>query len=387
MNFEDFKYHENNIKATHDEKQIFFEKLRDTFIEELKTQEKYQAFFKKFDPKSVESFIFHYASSKSDVAKYYAFYTDEKYLHKELRYREETEAVFENILQKKLWNLQLQWRAEEIELKEIRTSGDFLFWENHVQSCPFIPAVTEYELELMKQFMLDPNYKDKSPSRHYCGQHYDDLMSKDEHGEYEFMPEWYTYYDLYMGTSSLLLLPDTRGEKEDFYIKLSSKKKAEEAKQAPPKPAYVPPPPYLHFGLDDMYKFAQEFEEDRHFVELFRIRKEMYKPKEIYSAIHDEMVDEAISLLKEADKPVYMPGGLEWREAVVLCSERYLYEIIATELDVVYDEYKMFSEIGISQGNLEDVMKEYEQDYISNLILESVLRGREINGEPRNLDF
>jgi hypothetical protein len=143
----------------------------------------------------------------------------------------------------------------------------------------------------------------------------------------------------------------------------------------------------IYARLEEMHKYAMNFEEDQHFVELFRIRYEMNKPQKSYSPIDDFSVDVAIEQLKESEIPVYMPGGLDWREAIVKCSQQYLNSIVAKEIDVVYEEYKMFLEIGLSKNEDGDVLKEFENYDFSALVIPMILKGRELCGEPQDLDY
>jgi len=75
-----------------------------------------------------------------------------------MQYQEEVNESFDLILHKKLFNLQLQWRAELVEIPQIRICGDFLFWKKRIRDCPFIDAVTSTEVEIMKRFLVDEQY-------------------------------------------------------------------------------------------------------------------------------------------------------------------------------------------------------------------------------------
>ena len=388
MNFEDFKYHESNVPSNFDKKIMYFENLKNTFYEEIKTTKNQHDYFKDFDTDSVESFMLHYASRKAQLAESYKYYINETYHNKELKYREETEIVFNLILQKKLWNIQLQWRAGQINIKEIRTSWDFGFWNQHITSCPFLPMVTESEIEIMKQYLNNPSYNYKSNSWIYNLQDYDELMMKDEEGDLSSMPEWYDYYDLHMGTSVLLLLPDLRRVKEEYYESSGRNYFHEESKKEAVVPSvYVSPPPHIFSSIEEMFKFAKAYEKDRHFIELFSIMNDLNKSEESFSDIDDYEIDSAIDLLKEAEIAIPITAHSDWREAIIQCSQQYMSSIIAKEIDVVYEEYKLFSEIGLSKNNDAEILQEFENDCILQLIKRFIFKGRELCGEPQDFDY
>ena len=392
MNFDNFKYRKEKVTERYVEEKLYYENLRNTFFEELKNSDKHNDFFKGFNPDSVKDFMFEYAKQKANMAQFYETLINETYQKKELRYRDNTEKVFEMILQKKLWNMQLKWRAGQINIKEIRTSWDFGFWESHVSSCPFLPMVTESEVEVMKQFLLDSNFDDQSAGMFFDWQDYDEIMRIDEDGDRSSMPDWYEFYDGRLGTGILLSLPDIRGKKEEYYLDLArsyyAKTRNTTQPATPPlQPEYTQFYSYLHSGFEEMYKYALKYEDDPHFVELFRIKYEINKPKEYYSQYDDDNIDDAIRLLKESDSPVKMPGGLDWREAVVKCSQQYLNRIVAKEIDFVYEEYKMFSEIGLSRNDDDDVMTHFENYEIAKIVSPGILKGRELDGDPPDYNY
>ncbi|NOU46894.1 MAG: hypothetical protein HOO86_07525 [Bacteroidales bacterium] len=389
MDFDDFIYHVSKIPADFVQNKLFFDGLKNKFFDEMKQNKNHTDYFNKYNPGSIESFMLHYATQKASLASHYKYMIDETNQNKELKYRAHTEKIFNLILQKKLWDIQLKWRAEQIQIKEIRTSWDFFFWDNYVSSCPFVPAVTEAEIEIMKAFLRDDNFSDHTKLWYGGWQNYGDIMEIDEYGDLSALPDWYEFYDLRMGTGLLLQLPDIRGKKEEYYLDIARNYYNEKSKknESVTQPIYVAPLPYLHASYEEMYNYARANENDKHFIELFRINKEMNKTQESYSMISDDEIDHAVYLLKEAEFPVVMPGNTDWRDALMKCSQQYMNSIIANELDVVYEEYKLFLEIGISRNNIEDVLQEFENDPISQGAIRSILKGREICGEPQNLDF
>ena len=408
MNFDNFVYDKKNVPHDLAESKLFFEERRKEFLEEIKKSDVLTHYFSKYMPATVEAFMLSYAERKAYLAENYEYYANRKYDTKELKFREPTERVFDLIRQKKLFNLQLLWRAEKVSIKEVKTTQDFQFWETHISHCPFIPEITDDDIDVMKKFLLDDSFSMLPKTFWGLGgwQFYDFIMEKDEEGDYDLMPDWYEFYDSHMGTSSLLLLPNIRGEKERFYHLLerehtnaefekANKAKEEQAKLNPGSNTPVnPPPEHLSIGCNEMHLFAKRTEQDPHIVELFRIWKdfnnELSKTHKIdESDVIDIDIEEIIQMLKEleeAEKPPMMPGGIEWYEAIALCHKRYTCEMMYNDLYIVYQDYLLFQGTGISKGEtMDQIMKEYEVS--SKMYLDMLLKGRELNGDPRDLNF
>jgi hypothetical protein len=390
MDFSDFEYHKDKVPSDYKENERFFQRLEDKFFEEIMASPKAAEFFKNYHPDSIRSFVVLYAGQKAHLARSYSYY-EELRQNKDLKFREKAEKVFEAIKQKKLFNLQLQWRAELITFKEISFSYDFVFWGEHINDCTFLPEIYAEDVELMKKYLLEDEEGLSAIRDTYDWQEHYDFMEKNEEGDYIYLPDWYEYYDNKMGTASLMLLPNKRGEKERFYEDLGRKEMArlreEEAKKNP-RPPYVPPLPYLTGNTNQMNEFSKLFEKDKYFLKLFEIYQE--EEEEQKKIEHDsEFVEEAIQLLNEADETVYMPGGgLEWRQAIIKCAQIYEARKVCDELDALYSEYRMFRELGISRGETTEKLKEaYENHALVKMIRDFILKGREMSGEPADLNF
>lgn len=390
MEFDDFIYNKKNVPQDPASRKLFFDELKKQFYEEIKTSTRHQHYFKKFNPASVEAFMLDYADRKAHLAEHYTFYSDDQYRVKEIKYRNQTEEVFKLLLHKKLFNLELIWRAEKIKIKDITIASDFYFWHHHVTVCPFIEPVDKDELELLKRFVSENSYEDHT-KHWFMYVDYDELMERDEEGDFIKMPDWYQFYDNLMGTAGLLKLPNIRGEKEECYIDLArqanNKAWEEKMKTDPPKP-YVSPPPYLQSGADELYEYAKRFETDKHFRELFKGWQDQLNLIKKRDENDDGSLDEALELLHEADQIILTEGGHPWQEALIRCSRSYLNGIIITQLDNVYDEYLTLKSTGLTKGeSLESVWNEHTLDYIVNQWRGMILQGRKIAGEPEDFNF
>lgn len=335
--------------------------------------------------------MYTYARRKSHLAQCYDYYFDIK-SGRDLHFRNDAETVLEAIKQKKLFNLQLKWRAEQIVIPEINFRYDFVFWGEHIDACTFLPPVTAGEIEVMKQYLKEEDaFNQLGNYTAYDWQDYDEFMSNDESDDpNENMPAWYEFYDSHMGTGFLLLLPNTRGKKEEYYEDLGRKdfhKKNEEERQLNPPPPYVPPPPHLYSDEKIIFEFVKTFETDKYFLRLFEIYLEEQN-RNAEKEQRTESIDEALDLLQEATIPIMMPGGYEWHRAIIKCAKMYESEMIIKELDALYDEYRMFNELGIYKGSSsEELQKDYENDGIAQMLRGFILRGRELTGEPKDFNF
>ena len=102
-----------DIEETKKEEQKYNE-----IVEDLLANPKVQEFQRDYLPSSVESFIKNYATEKVRILgwgpKFELWHEDE-----ETKWFEECFSCFEEIQQKKLFDLQCQWRADQIKVKGI----------------------------------------------------------------------------------------------------------------------------------------------------------------------------------------------------------------------------------------------------------------------------
>ena len=362
MNFDDFKYKKyNDFKVGKYE--LYLEDLKKEFIEDLTNNEEYKSFFKNYDPKSIPNFILKYAEHKVYLIKCKDVFLNEEAHNKILQYREDTIERFNWIKQKKLWDLQLLWRAEKIKIKEIDLTYDFEFWEDHIDDCPFLSPVTAEELNVLKEYLKLNNldYINRFSWREW--QRYDELIPRKDEEKSNY-PQLYKLYDDYFNTGDLLDLPNIKGEKENNYWMLDIHQKkaisdAEELKN--PKPPYVPivTPEYLQRSAEEMLSYAKLFEKDEHIIELFRLNElDIQEIRRSHSDWDDEDITESLQLLCEASEPVMMDANDDYELAIVNCAQKYINQMIIEELDVVFEEYNMLAEMKITKSdNLDELME------------------------------
>ena len=384
INFDHFKYNKASLPNNENSKKEFFKQLEQQFREELKGSESAREYFKNFNPQSIESFINLYASKKAHLSQYYQFYSD-KFHEKEnseLQFQKKAEEMLQLILQKKLFNIQLRWRAGLLEIDEVATTYDFQFWENHIFECPFIPPILRVEVDIMKEYLLRFDEDDEIDDRFRRWQDYSSLTEKNEKGLMDELPKWYDFYDSRMGTGVLLLLPDYKGSKEDFYLNIHHWK---HQKYTAPKRNTLSAP-YLTGFIDELFNFSKFFEKDKYFIALFQCFK-YYQDKEYRDPNYDDL-ENAIQFLLTADRPVYPNSHLTWDKAIMAAAKEYKNTKIAEALDFVFEGYLMMKELGFTMNkSLEEVKEEYNNDNIAQLFRNNILKGRILNGEPEDFNY
>lgn len=382
MNFENFVYNNSVLPTDPTERSNFFEALKQQWLNELNNNREYQHFFKAYNEDSVELFKLNYVQRKVNLVSNYQYYGETLAKPAEIKFREETEDVFAFIKQKKLFNKQLLWRAGKLNIPEIKCAVDFQFWERNIDSCPFLDEINENEIIALRQFLQSDNYSNELYSWYGSWQDYDTFMQKDEEDNFPYMPEWYEFYDGFLGTGTLLLLPDVIGGMEKKYY--DAVREAREKEQSESTHAVQEYKPFLSMS-DELFTFAHKFEADAHIKFLFEMEERAHNDYNKTADIR-EAVDEAVKLLLESGKNIYMQGGLLWNEAIIACAQQYKNEIIASELNNVYEEYLMFRQMNIG-NTIENIEEEYMNDDPCRVTRENILKGRKLLGEPENFDY
>lgn len=387
MNFNNFTFNKSSVPEDQNKKNDFFKDLEQQFYEEIITSKVAQEYFSQYNSNVIDSFIKSYVSKKVHLVQCYEYY-ERLYLEKEttdLNYQKKAENLLMAILQKKLFNLQLLWRAGKMDIDGIDMSYDFQFWGKYISSCPFIMQIAENEVEMIKEYLLLDNDVDQFDRYSSISwQDYDRIMAKDKRGLPLEMPDWYEFYDIRMGSGKLLILPNYKGAKEEFYLNLNHE---EIRKKNPPKTNYqIDPKPIICGYGKDLIDFSRYFESDKYFIELFRYY-DFYEEKENRDPNFDD-INEAIELLFTSDRPVYFSNQLNWDKAIIDSAKRYSNTRIVESIDFVYEEYLMMKELGISKYKSKEKIKEtYDKDMIVRLYRESILRGRVLNGEPADFNY
>ena len=388
MNYNDWEYHESKLPADLEEKEKWMEALKKQFIQKIQDSAAAQEWLQQYNETTINSFVDYYADYKQRIVRYSSQYIDRAERIPELAYRDKTEQVLKMILQKKLFNLQCRWRAEQVTFPQVRVAYDFWYWEHNLKNCPFIDLVTQQEVEVMQRFVQSDYFKvDDWALRWVSWQDYEELTEKNEDGLDDKMPEWYQYYDTYMGTGHLLLLPDVRGPKEEYYLDIARKRAREETVKDETAKPYVPPvvKDRLTYSYEQFYGLACMCE-DAYFKTLIQADKE---EKEQAAQLDEEEGDPAdmVRLLKNIPDLPPVRGGLSWRQALQCCYDDYIKGIIARDLSVVCEEYNLYRSMGFSHEMDSHTAKTVEENGISKQAIERILQVRASLGEPADLNF
>ncbi len=381
INFSKFEYRKEVIPTDPEAKQQFLDALQEKFIAEIKASDIYQDYLQKYEPSSVETFVTEHAKLKASFIKNIDYYLHEYNQNKEEGYLENAREVIGHILQKKLFNLQLQWRAEKINIEEISNSFEFSFWEKHISFCPFIPPVTQHEIDLAKQFLQKFGFSNLD--EFYEFQDYDEITRKNENDEFENMPDWYEFYDGMMGTGILLQLPNIRGAKEEQYMDIAreaEKQKMENSNTVNTAPTTTYVPTIFHYGRE-VRNFVDVYEKDPCFKAFFQIWFRVLEPEFPDPEYNQSQTEWAIKILEEADRPLMIEGGLIWHKALIQCAEKYITEHIIDALDTAYEEYQTCLDLGIAKRFTPEELKEEMQRSYVHLYTEMILKGRQLSGE------
>ena len=346
--------------------------LKIKWRKEIMENEAAQKYFEGYLPSSIESFIKDYL-----VKKYIAFKHKDLYARQleknRTRWIDEANEHLKPILQKKLFDLQCLWRAEQINLEGIEIAFDFSVVQQDIFNCSFI-EITEEDVALYQSFLTN-GQADKYCNNFHNWQDYDALTMTDN-DDVETFPEWYLFHNLRTGNSNLLLLPDTRGKKEDAYISLSHKKKWEGREDE-----LIPPPlkPFLSiYENDSITFFATTFEDAEH-------KKNILNYQEYHNQTSDEHnIDEIIMYMGEIEDYIPIESHHDYREAIVLAYNKYFLGKIAEHLPLAYEQY-LFNK-NMNFGKERDKHYEFYLD-LRSTYYNNIVNGRELNGEPRDLNF
>ena len=408
MNFDDFKYNEKNIPKGYDKRSLYFEELKLKFLDEIKNSTENKEYFSKYETLSVENFMLGYAERKAYLAERYDSYVNRK-REVDLELKKEAEDNFSLIKQKKLFNMQLEWRAENMDIEGIKVGRDFIFWGRNINECYFLPKITKEEVQTLKNYIYSSYYRPYKSGIKMLAQDYFMIITLEMLDETDFL-NFYSFYDKKMKTGGLLLLQDIRGNKEDVYRSASREEEAikfekvkEEYKKNPP-PTPPPKAPKLNnHKFNYVNIFANEFETDPHILELFRLKKKQnvferdrndideYEEDDIYNDenICDDYIDRMIWEIRDFNDKVPLTKCKQWRGAIKFCAEEYKRKKVLEFLDEVYQEYLLLEETGIYKGrSKEQLLEAFEKDdYMHMNDREQILRGRKLLGEPENFDF
>ncbi len=351
---------------------------------ELRNNDRYKEFFAAYHPDDIEEFIKSYARRKVTWVNWGKFYYEHNEDH-QLRFYNMAQSCLWQIQQKKLFNLQCQWRAEKIKIPGITSTMDFRYWEYNIKQCNFVPPITQWEFDLYVEYFQNPDAEVDPAEADYEFEWQDFLRFTEEYnnskeGEELIIPLWYQFYDNRMGTDKLMNMNDVRGDKESRYLKLYyeyiNKIAPDEKSETPTKKDSNE---YLSvYNPTIIEKFVRKYE-DKEILKYFLSYEKSHKPMDFA----DELAEMAFKELKEVSDVIPVHASNDWREALIEAWEEYRGKQILKLLPLVYEDYLQKQELGISyeKEESEEINEELEEWKIA------ILKGRELAGESPDLNF
>jgi len=386
--------HQENLRKDEQEKQLM-ESIRLQTVQRLRTDPAIQEYFKNFSPASVESFVNGYAHKKTLYIQYADMYeniAEKAYT----RYMEWAEHCLMEIQRKKLYDLRCQWGAELIALEGVECSYDFLTWNHDILNCSAISPISQEDFDLYMDYANSEHFKYTKFFIWMAVSHIRTNVQEDDWPK-EY-PAWFIYHNHSTDAGYYAMLPDTRYEKELFYLQLVARQeKAETEKKYETgelqRPASNEPLPVISDNeYDTVAEFIRlfedrellsKFEKFEHYANPLTNGKKNGEPGDKWL---DERVDEIIRdlrIMKDIQLPVN--ACADWRHGLIVAWNKFEKEEIVKNLPAAYDNYLFRLQNGIRFSNDAD-----EDEKIPDLIKTlkaQILAGRVLNNEPPDFNF
>ena len=368
-------------KITNEEK--WKEEFYTKTVQQLKTEERYVNYFKQFDPESVDGFIKYYANRK---VQWFLSGANLKH-YEQTKHNDWIKDCFValvEIQQKKLFNAQCLWRAEKIQLPGIGICYDFQYWLDHIFAFKGITPIHEDEVEFYSRYLRETPCT--VPFHQFCDyQDYDELkrLKRESGSVYEMQP-YYSFYDDHEGTASYLDLPDIRSAKEEFYLNIYREDNKLNNKPQQPIQNQVTLPYLPYYGTDFIPDFVK-----RHETPAFYRKYQVYMRDRELNELN-EFPEHTIGLLEEIPNDyLAIEAADDWRIAVTSLYERYRREKVIELLPQAFALYLKHKGRDWRYPGRSDYheLKIDPDKGLSRMMLNMILKGRELNGEPADLNF
>lgn len=358
---------------------------------ELQEKPELKKFLANAYPNTFDRFIDEYAAKKVSWLEYGPRYL--QWMQQEdLQWIENATTRLAEIQQKKLFDAQCLWRAEKLHIPQIKLTWDFNYWEDNIFRCPFIEPVTEADVDMYIQYLQSSNFENEQGFLDRW-QDYAGIKAAEQTGNSNRnFPDWYDFHNGRTGLGIYLQLPDVRGEKENFYLNIWSeetkvkskelqKKWDEERKQQIENPDMPVTPetdrkPFLNYTAKGWLTWFVNTYEDKQTQEMFK----RYGGERPFDGDNDD-VEVELEMLNKAEKLIPVQGWYDWKEAIRKAADLYRKEKIIEALPEAFEQYRLKIDMGIAfeeKKSVFDDIKWYP---------EAILRGRELNGEPRDFNF
>ncbi len=352
--------------------------LEEKLKKEMEENTAIQEYLKQFEEKDVESFVKTYLRNKLHWLNNGSYYREKKddgtieWINKAFQH-------LGNIQQKKLFDAQCLWRAEQLHIPEVEIAFDFEVWGNDILNCKFIEPISEEDIELYGQFLLTHEVVVQRRMRNFNDwQNYFELKDAYEKDNVGKFPEWYLFYDNRRGTNGYMILPNTRGNKENFYRIL-----AYEYQQA--QKGISNEEPYAY--KEDLFYYDKKQRD--YFVHTFESKQvqQLYHAVEWFDHIYS-LENEAkyfIEIMASTDEIVPMEADENWLEAIKKSTRKFVTRKIIEALPLAWEQYMINIQMNIDFQV--DTSEKNHSLEIRKMIYDNIMLGRKLNGEPEDVDF
>ena len=409
------------------EREEEFARQQRNFEHELRTEPRYQPYLAGYAPASVEAFIKHYAAHKVRCLREGPGMVKFR-LHQVIEYQEAAYERLFDIQQKKLFDLQVRWRAGEIALPGVVVCEQFERWGRRTHACPWLPPITPAEYDLYCEYLASPACRDVGDHpehrRFDNWQEYDwmradwrqqqpdppTLAPHEDHCPY---PDWYVYYDARLGAPAgypFATHSNHKGERQEHYDELYlAEKRARDAPQPPyvpdPRPFYYDHTPetaddapglYIEQAIAPFAAFARAF--DPAPEPLIDYRRAWLRLQGAHHSHYIERADTSRESLWDAPNPWPVAAHGDWRLGIVAAAQELDRALLLAALPAVFEDYQFRLATGLALA-APDKYRAYHdpddskaKDTASDCappayLIEAILGGRELAGEPRNFDY
>ena len=366
------------------------ENLFNQILDELNASEKVKQLREVYSESSVDSFVTGYARQKVSIFEYADYYVKHRE-REELQWFDRASMALEEIQQKKLFDLQCLWRAEKIHIDEVKITLDFQLWEDDILNCPFVPPVSQEEVDLYIEYLKSNNYED-TEFGFFSWQEYDEIKEAYQNEDEDMVfPEWYDFYNCRMGTTVYMSFSDVKSDKENFYISIYDEH------NSPKETLHVTVQQVNHESQDkedERLPWLNMHDEDelewfvRHFEDIktrrFAYACDAFSNKENYNISWDALIVALVDILE----PAPVPSGYHWRDALEVANQLHIRKKTIEAMPLAFESYIMRLKAGIPFENQErKAFETHSLKQFRDKSIQKIVQGRILNGEPPDLDY
>lgn len=348
--------------------------------EELENDEAVKNYLNPYSDWSGKTFISGFARMKADALINMAT-LQEQYDFQDTIFQEYAESHLWIIQQKKLFDLQCQWRAGLIELPDVETTYDFYYWENDIARCPFIPPITAEEVAWYQEYLSQLTFVDVETflePENGQWQDYDELKEAYEfesaEGAYFEYPPWYVLYDLKAG-QNFMVLPDVRGDQQRRYLSAYHRAQAPARQYTPEERealnAQVNKAHIDFYDEDQISDFIKS-------IEPVPVQRILNKYRHLQNSVGDQESHMALfdifSFLRDIREAVPVEAASDWRVALINAKRDYVRRKTIDALIPAFEDYKMKLEMGIlMKATVDDISLD-----LANTMRQQVREGKRL---------